>query len=145
MTNPEQLAKACAHAMWEKDSASQGMGMAIETIRPGFAELSMTITEPMINGHQIAHGGCIFTLADSTFAFACNTYNQLAVAQHCSISYVAPARLGDRLTAVAVERHKQGRSAIYDITVTNQDDEKIAEFRGHSRTIKGQHVPDDAE
>ena len=140
MTDPDELARACAHAMWEKDGASQQMGMVIDEIKRGYARQSMTISESMINGHKIAHGGCIFTLADSTFAFACNTYNQLAVAQHCSISYVAPSHLGDRLTAVAEERHRQGRNAIYDITVTNQDGETVAEFRGNSRTIKGQHV-----
>ena len=144
-SNAQALAEACAAYMLAADRASQGLGMVVESVSPGHAVLCMSVREDMSNGHGICHGGFIFTLADSAFAFACNTYNQLAVAQHCSISYVAPARLGDRLTAVAVERHKQGRSAIYDITVTNQDDEKIAEFRGHSRTIKGQHVPDDAE
>ena len=135
-----ELARACAEKMWEDDQASQGMGMRIDDIAPGFAQLSMTIRDDMINGQKIAHGGCIFTLADSTFAFACNTYNQFTVAQQCSVNFIAPAFLDDRLTATAKERQKFGRSGIYDVTVTNQSGEIIAEFRGMSRTVKGNHV-----
>ena len=94
-----------------------------------------------VNGHNICHGGFIFTLSDSAFAFACNTYNQRTVAQHCAVTFLVAGKLGDRLTARATERHRAGRSGIYDITVTRQDGTVIAEFRGHSRTIEGELVP----
>ena len=116
--------------------------MAIDEVSPGYAKLSMTIRENMLNGQKIGHGGFIFTLADSAFAFACNTYNQFAVAQHCNVSFLAPVFLNDRLTATAVERNRSQRSGIYDVTVVNQNDETVAEFRGFSRTVKGQHLPD---
>ncbi|MEP1208952.1 MAG: hydroxyphenylacetyl-CoA thioesterase PaaI [Rhizobiaceae bacterium] len=135
-----QMARACADKMWAQDQASQQLGMQIDQIAPGFARLSMTIRPEMTNGLDIAHGGLIFTLADSTFAFACNTYNQFVVAQSCTINFISSARGGDRLTATAVERNRSGRSGIYDVTVTNQNDEVVAEFRGNSRTIKGQHL-----
>ena len=138
----DQLAKACADAMWAKDQASSGLGMQIDKVEQGFAQLSMSIREDMLNGQKIGHGGFIFTLADSAFAFACNTYNQFAVAQHCNVSFLAPVFLDDRLTATAVERNRSGRSGIYDVTVVNQKGETVAEFRGFSRTVKGQHVPD---
>ncbi|QLH16547.1 acyl-CoA thioesterase [Paracoccus pantotrophus] len=137
----QELAEASAHAMWNDDSASQRLGMSLDHIAPGEATLSMTITEAMSNGHGNCHGGYIFTLADSAFAFACNSYNQLVVAQHCSISYLLPVRIGDRLTAQAREVSRRGRSGIYDIRITNQDGAHVAEFRGHSRTVKGTHLP----
>jgi acyl-CoA thioesterase len=133
----EHLARAAADAMWAQDEASRALGMAITEIAPGFATLTMTVTDKMVNGHGLCHGGYIFTLADSAFAFACNTHNQRAVAQNCSITYVAPGRLGDRLTARCREVSRGGRSGIYDVTVTRQDGEVIAEFRGLSRTVKG--------
>jgi acyl-CoA thioesterase len=102
----------------------------------------MTVTDRMVNGHKICHGGFIFTLADSTFAFACNTYNQRTVAQHCAVTFINSGKLGDRLTARGVEVSRRGRSGIYDITVTRADGAVIAEFRGHSRTIEGELVPD---
>ena len=138
---PQEIAEASARAMWNDDSASQRLGMSLDYIAPGRATLSMTITDTMSNGHGNAHGGYIFTLADSAFAFACNSYNQMAVAQHCSITYLIPGRLGDRLTATATETSRRGRSGIYDIRITNQDGDHVAEFRGHSRTIKGTHLP----
>ena len=138
---PQEIAEASARAMWNDDSASQRLGMSLDYIAPGQATLSMTITDTMSNGHGNAHGGYIFTLADSAFAFACNSYNQMAVAQHCSITYLIPGRLGDRLTATATETSRRGRSGIYDIRITNQDGDHVAEFRGHSRTIKGTHLP----
>ena len=137
----EALAKACADAMWTEDAASRGLGMEMISVGPGRAELSMTVTDRMVNGHKICHGGFIFTLADSTFAFACNTYNQRTVAQHCAVTYLTAGKLGDRLTARGVEVNRRGRSGIYDITVTRQDGTVIAEFRGHSRTIEGELVP----
>ena len=138
----DQLAKACADAMWANDQASSGLGMQIDKVEQGFAQLSMSIRKDMLNGQEIGHGGFIFTLADSAFAFACNTYNQFTVAQHCSVSFLAPVYLNDRLTATAVERNRTTRSGIYDVTVVNQKGETVAEFRGHSRTVKGQHIPD---
>ena len=139
---PQEIAQACAEAMWNDDRASQRLGMTIEHVGPGEATLGMTVTEAMTNGHGTCHGGYIFTLADSAFAFACNSYNQRAVAQHCSVTFVAPAYRGNRLTATAREVSRRGRGGIYDITVTNQDGEQVAEFRGHSRTVKGTHLPE---
>lgn len=139
--NAEQLAKACADAMWAEDQASRGLGMELISVGAGCAELAMTVTDRMVNGHEICHGGFIFTLADSAFAFACNTYNQRTVAQHCAVTFINPGKLGDRLTARGLEVNRRGRSGIYDITVTRQDGAVIAEFRGHSRTIEGELVP----
>lgn len=138
---PLELAEASAQAMWNDDSASQRLGMSLDHIAPGEATLSMTITTDMSNGHGNCHGGYIFTLADSAFAFACNSYNDVVVAQHCSITYLMPVRIGDRLTATARECSRRGRSGIYDIRITNQDGAHVAEFRGHSRTVKGTHLP----
>ncbi len=138
---PQELAEASARAMWNDDSASQRLDMSLDHIAPGAATLSMTITAAMSNGHGNCHGGYIFTLADSAFAFACNSYNQLTVAQHCAITYLVPGRIGDRLTATAREVSRRGRSGIYDIRITNQTGEHVAEFRGHSRTVKGTHLP----
>lgn len=128
------LAHACAEAMWREDRASQSVGMAIEHIAPGEARLTMTVTERMVNGHGLCHGGYIFTLADSAMAFACNSYNARAVASHCAISFLHPAHLNDRLIAQASERVRGGRSGIYDVSVRRADGIVIAEFRGHSRT-----------
>ncbi len=133
----DALARACAQAMWRDDQASSGLGMRIEAIGAGRASLSMTITERMVNGHGICHGGFIFALADSAFAFACNSHGERAVAQHCAITYLRPARLGETLLAEAIERVREGRSGITDIRVTGADDAVVAEMRGHSRTIVG--------
>ncbi|MGA0614911.1 hydroxyphenylacetyl-CoA thioesterase PaaI [Paracoccus sp. KR1-242] len=138
---PQEVAEASAKAMWNDDSASQRLGMSLDHIAPGEADLTMTITADMSNGHGNCHGGYMFTLADSAFAFACNSYNQLVVAQHCAITYLQPGRIGDRLTAQAREVSRRGRSGIYDIRITNQHGEHVAEFRGHSRTVKGTHLP----
>lgn len=128
------LARASADAMWADDRASQGLGMRIETIGPGHARLSMPVTARMVNGHGICHGGFIFALADSAFAFACNSYGERVVAQHCTITFLRPVRLGEELSAEATERGRVGRSGIYDIRVSRQGGEVVAEFRGHSRT-----------
>jgi acyl-CoA thioesterase len=130
--------------MWTDDAASQGLGMRIESIGSGRATLSMRVREEMANGHGMAHGGFIFTLADSAFAFACNTHNVRTVAQACDIVFVRPARVGDLLVATAVERNLNGRNGIYDIRVTHGGD-VVAEFRGRSRTIGGAHVPGAAD
>ena len=139
----DKIAVACADAMWANDNASRGLGMIKEEVRLGYARLSMIVREDMTNGQKIVHGGFIFTLADSAFAFACNGRNQFTVAQHCAVTFLAPGFVGDNLTAVAQERHFAGRSGIYDVTVSNQNGDTIAEFRGHSRSVKGQHIPDE--
>ena len=137
--SPDDLARACADAMWKEDDASKGLGMEILQIRPGEAMLAMTVLPNMVNGHGIAHGGFIFTLADSAFAFACNSHNERAVAAQCNISFIRPGKLGDRLVATAREISRTGRSGIYDVRVS-VDDTAIAELRGHSRTIGGAWV-----
>jgi acyl-CoA thioesterase len=139
--SPDDLARACAEAMWKEDDASQGLGMTIADVKAGAATLTMTVQPHMVNGQRIAHGGFIFTLADSALAFACNGHNARAVAAHCQISFIRPAKLGDRLVAVAREVSRSGRSGIYDVRVT-AGDEVIAEFRGHSRIIPGTWLPD---
>ena len=138
---PQELAEASAEALWNDDSASQRLGMVMEHLAPGEATLSMTVTEAMSNGHGTCHGGYIFTLADSAFAFACNGYNQRTVGQHAAITYLSSGRLGDRLTAIAREISRQGRSGVYDVRIINQDGTHVAEFRGNSRTVKGTHLP----
>lgn len=140
--SPQALAEACARVMWDEDNATRHLGMELVSIAPGEAVIAMTITEIMTNGHGTCHGGYMFTLADSAFAFACNSYNQRAVAQHCSVSFIAPALRCDRLTATAREVSRRGRSGIYDVRITNQEGEVVAEFRGHSRTVKGTHLPE---
>jgi acyl-CoA thioesterase len=137
---PEETARACAELMWAEDSASRGLGMELVAVGPGTAELAMAVRPDMVNGHGICHGGFIFALADSAFAFACNSHDQRVVAAHCAVTFLAPARLGDRLTAKGVERQRFGRNGIYDITVTRDDGTPIAEFRGHSRTVKGRFL-----
>ncbi len=136
---PLQRAKKSAEIMWEKDNASKGIGIKIERISPGEADLSLLVESKHLNGHDICHGGFIFTLADSAFAFACNSYNQAAVAQNNMITFIAPAQKGDRLLAKAREVSRSGRSGIYDVSVFSQEEKKIAEFRGHSRTIGGKN------
>jgi acyl-CoA thioesterase len=138
--SPDDLARACADAMWKDDDASQGLGMEILDVKAGQATLAMTVKPHMVNGHGIAHGGFIFLLADSTFAFACNSHNERAVAAQCNISFIKPGKLGDRLVATAREISRSGRSGIYDVRVT-VDDIAIAELRGHSRTVSGAWVP----
>jgi acyl-CoA thioesterase len=138
--SPEDLARACAQAMWKEDAASQGLGMEIVEIKPGEATLAMTVLPHMVNGQRIAHGGFIFTLADSAFAFACNTHNERVVAAQGSIAFIRPGKLGDRLIAIAREVSRSGRSGIYDVRVI-VGDVVIAEFRGHSRAVGGTWLP----
>jgi acyl-CoA thioesterase len=137
-----EIAQASADAMWAEDNASRAMGMKIEKVGPSLAVLSMSVGANMVNGHGFCHGGYIFSLADSAFAFACNSHSQRHVAQHCQISYLAPGRLGMRLVAEARERHRGERSGVYDVTVKSEAGETIAEFRGHSRSIPGILVPE---
>jgi acyl-CoA thioesterase len=136
---PDELARASADAMWSADTASRGLGMEIVDVAPGRATLTMTVGEAMLNGHEIAHGGFIFTLADSAFAFACNSYGERTVAQHCTISFIKPVAKGDRLVATAREVSRVGRSGIYDVSVS-ANGAIVAEFRGFSRTVGGSIV-----
>ena len=138
--SPDDLARACADAMWQEDDASKGLGMEILQVKAGEAVMTMSVKPHMVNGHGIAHGGFIFLLADSTFAYACNSRNERAVAAQCNITFIRPGKLGDRLVATAREISRTGRSGIYDVRVT-VDDVAIAELRGHSRTIGGAWVP----
>ncbi len=133
-------AERSAAAMWAGDAASQGLGMVLEDIGPGLARMAMVIEPRMLNGHGMCHGGFIFTLADSAFAFACNSRNQRAVAQTCTITYLNPARLGERLVATAQELAVAGRSALYDVRVQTAG-RVVAEFRGQSRLIGGEVAP----
>lgn len=133
--SPQEVAERSAAAMWSQDAASQAMDMSLETVRPGYARLTMRVRDDMVNGHRICHGGFVFALADSAFAFACNSYGRVAVAQDCDIVFVAPAHLGDLLTAEAIERHRYGRNGIYDVTV-RRDGEVVAEFRGRSSELR---------
>ena len=136
---PDAVARACADAMWADDRASIGLGMQLLDVGAGYASLAMEITAAMTNAHGTAHGGFIFSLADSAFAFACNSRGDKAVAQHCTITFLRPGRLGDRLVATAHEVTREGRNGIYDISVSSGDG-TIAEFRGHSRTVGGSWV-----
>lgn len=134
----QALAQRVAAAMYARDPASQGLGMTLDAVGPGHATMSMTIRADMLNGHQSCHGGYIFTLADSAFAFACNSRNQNTVGAACTIDYLAPGRLHDVLTATARERALAGKSGVYDVTVVNQEGRTIALFRGKSHRIKGE-------
>jgi len=136
----QALAQRVADGMYARDRASQALGMRIVDVGPGRARLAMTVRADMLNGHAICHGGFIFTLADSAFAFACNSYNLTTVASGCAIDFLAPAHEGDTLTATAVEQSAIGRTGVYDIDVTNHRGERIALFRGKSYRIKGQVV-----
>lgn len=141
--SPQEIAEKSAEAMWARDAGSKWLGAILDTVGPGTARMSMTVEKHHTNGHDICHGGYIFTLADSAFAFACNSYNQIVVAQHNVITYIAPGRRGDVLTAEAREVSRSGRSGLYDVRVTNQDGELIAEFRGASRAVKGSHFEEE--
>jgi acyl-CoA thioesterase len=133
----DALARTCANALLARDRPAQNFGIVIEESRAGFARLSMSVGEAMIMGHGIAHGGVIFTFADTAFGYACNSRNVRYVALDVSISFVAPARLGDRLEAVAQERSMRGRTGVYDITVTRAASELVAVFRGTCYRIAG--------
>lgn len=143
MKRPERdedaLARACAEAMFGRDAASRMLGMEILSAGPGFCRLRMPVRADMINGHGSAHGGITFALADSAFAFACNSRNRATVAHCCSISFLTPARLGDILVAEAKERALAGRTGVYDISITEEGSGRaIAEFRGQSRAVRGE-------
>ena len=137
------LARQVGESMFAVDTASKDtMGMELLSCEPGRAVIRMTVKELHLNGHKICHGGFIFTLADSTFAFACNSYNKAAVAAGCSIEFLTPGQLGDVLTCVGQEQTMSGRHGIYDMKVTNQKGEVIAMFRGKSAQIQGTVIPE---
>lgn len=140
MSNPHALAQTVAHAMLEKDESARFLGVRLVEIGPGRAVMSMSVTRPMLNALGLCHGGFTFKLADDAFAYACNSHNRPAVGLNCTISYLAPAREGDVLTATCEERHRKGRSGTYDATITNQDGEVIALFRGLCRVLDGHIV-----
>lgn len=135
------IARRCADIMWADDNASRHLGMEVVSVAPGRATLTMTVAATMLNGHGSCHGGYIFMLADSAFGFACNTHGPRSVAQQCSVSYIAPVRLGTRLIAEACERQRGERSGITDVTVRDDAGNVVAEFRGHSRTVPGSILP----
>ncbi|MEQ8208113.1 MAG: hydroxyphenylacetyl-CoA thioesterase PaaI [Woeseia sp.] len=136
------LANACAKHMFACDPATQGLGIEIAAVQPGYAEARMTVREDMLNGHGSCHGGFIFTLADSAFAFACNTYNNITVASGASMEFLAPAYLGDRLLACAKEQVRGRRRGVYDVEVGTEDGRKIGLFRGHSHARNEPLLPD---
>jgi acyl-CoA thioesterase len=137
MTSAEEaLAKRVGEAMWARDSASQALGMTLEEVRPGYARLRMTVRADMLNGHRTCHGGLVFALADSAFAFACNSRDVVTVAAGCSIEFLAPSCEGDELVAVARERSLEGRNGVYDVDVTRADGSVVAAFRGRSAATR---------
>jgi acyl-CoA thioesterase len=133
----QALAELAGKTMYERDPASQALGMQLDQIRPGYARMTMTVRQDMLNGHRTCHGGYIFMLADSAFAFACNSHNFNTVGAGCAIDYLSPGREGDRLTAEGVEQALFGTTGVYDITVTNQEGRTVALFRGKSHRVKG--------
>ena len=137
-TDPQALADSVAQAMWSRDNATQALGMSIVSVSPGQATIAMTVRPDMVNGHHICHGGLIFTLADSAFAYACNSYNQNTVASACSIDFLAPAKEGDVLEAECVERALTRRTGVYDTTVRIRGGKTVALFRGKSARISGE-------
>jgi acyl-CoA thioesterase len=136
----QRIAEAVRHGLFAKDTAAQSLGMEVESIAPGRSRISMTVRPDMLNGFAICHGGFITTLADTAFAYACNSYNELTVAAGIVVDFLAPVHAGDRLTADAREVAMKGRTGIYDITVTNQENKTVAVMRGRSFTQKGKHV-----
>ena len=135
--DPQALAELAGKTMFERDPASRALGMLLLEIRPGYARMTMPVRADMLNGHQTCHGGYIFMLADSAFAFACNSYNHNTVGAGCTIDYLAPGREGDLLTAEATEQALAGKTGVYDIKVSNQEGRTVALFRGKSHRVAG--------
>ncbi|MER2539064.1 MAG: hydroxyphenylacetyl-CoA thioesterase PaaI [Azonexus sp.] len=136
----QALADATAEAMWSRDRAAQALGLKIVRIQPGASLLTMVVRGDMVNGHHICHGGMIFSLADTAFAYACNSYNKNTVASACHIDFLAPAKEGETLEAEAVERSASGRTGVYDITVRTMGGKTVALFRGKSYRINGEVI-----
>lgn len=141
--DPQQLAEAVRQGMYARDHASKALGIRVDEIGPGFARCSMTIRRDMVNGHDTCHGGLIFTLADSAFAFACNACNRATVALAAQITFTAPARLGDRLVATATEQSRTRRTGVYDVKIETGDGRGIALFRGNAYETSGTVVDPD--
>ncbi len=137
MDDMQSLAERAGRTLLERDSASRALGLELAEIGPGQARMTMRVREDMLNGHQICHGGYIFLLADTAFAFACNSHNHNTVGAGCSIEYLAPGRLGDLLTAHAQEQTLSGKTGVYDVKVTNQEGRTLALLRGKSHRIGG--------
>ena len=137
MQDKDEIARLSAEAMWAEDNATRALGIERVSVTSGRAVMTMTVQPHMTNGHGMCHGGYIFLLADSAFAFACNSHGQRHVAQHCNVTFLAPGKLGSRLVAEAYERQRAERSGITDVTVRDDTGTVIAEFRGHSRSIPG--------
>ncbi len=135
-SSADQRAAAVGEAMYARDTASQALGMALEQVRPGYARLRMAVRADMLNGHGSCHGGMVFALADSAFAFACNSHDVVTVASSCSIEFLAPAQEGDELVAEAEERFREGRNGVYDVNVRRGDGSMIATFRGRSASTR---------
>ena len=135
-SSADQRAAAVGEAMYARDTASQALGMALEQVRPGYARLRMAVRADMLNGHGSCHGGMVFALADSAFAFACNSHDVVTVASGCSIEFLAPAQEGDELVAEAEERFREGRNGVYDVNVRRGDGSLIATFRGRSASTR---------
>jgi acyl-CoA thioesterase len=131
----DALARQCAERLYEEDAASRAAGMTLIDVAAGTAIVSMTVRDDMVNGHGICHGGYVFTLADTAFAFACNTYDDVTVAAGADITFLEPVGSGDDLTATAVELSRRGRSGLYDVTVRTAAGTVVAEFRGRSRSL----------
>ncbi|MDX1819860.1 MAG: hydroxyphenylacetyl-CoA thioesterase PaaI [Alphaproteobacteria bacterium] len=140
---PQERAERSAAAMWSTDVASQSLDLKLTRIAPGQATMTMTVRPEHLNGHGICHGGYIFTLADTAFAYACNSHNRLVVAQENTITFLSPGKPGEVLTATATEVHLAGRSGVYDALVTGEDGRKVALFRGLSRQVSGDHFQED--
>jgi acyl-CoA thioesterase len=138
----QRLAERAVAALYAGDRASQNLGIRVEKIAPGAVRVAMIVRGDMVNGHRLCHGGIVFALADSAFAFACNSYGDNTLAAAASIDFLAPAREGDALTADASELWRAGRSGLYEITVSNQRGERIALFRGRSHRIEGRLIHD---
>ena len=136
MTSPDEAAAAAAEAMYERDRASQALGMSLDEVRPGYARMRMIVGPDMVNGHGTAHGGLVFALADSAFAFACNSRGVTTVASGCSIEFLAPACEGDELVAEAREHSLEGRNGVYDVDVSRVDGRLLATFRGRSAAVR---------
>jgi len=141
-SDPQALAELAGKTMYERDPASQALGMTLDAIRPGYARMRMRVREDMLNGHGTCHGGYIFMLADSAFAFACNSHNFNTVGAGCTIDYLAPGRACDVLVAEAVEQALAGKTGVYDVVVTDQDGRTVALFRGKSHRVAGHVVTD---
>ncbi|HEX6957487.1 MAG TPA: hydroxyphenylacetyl-CoA thioesterase PaaI [Ferrovibrio sp.] len=138
---PQELADLIGRTAAQRDLAARRLGIELVEMGPGRAVLRMTVQPDMVNSHGTCHGGIIFTLADSAFGYACNSFNRNSVAQHASIEFLRPVMPGTELTAVAELRSTTGRSSIYDMTVSDADGNAVALFRGLARTISGETVP----